>query len=501
MWAEMRGAHSRALPEQPAAEIAETFFNSVTRRVFHTVGINAAIEYLDFSAEPKAASPGAARCREYAVQPDTAAAVRALLEDYGFAVPWADLGRDARLVARRIERGWADGAALSACDSIEVLEPVFYRRKGAYLVGRARGAGRVMPLVLALVREPDGVVVDAVLHTEDEASIVFGFTRSYFQAEVRRPADTIGFLRSLMPIKPVGELYNALGFHKHGKTQFYRDLRRHLARTTEQFERAAGARGLVMEVFALPSFDVVFKVIRDEFPPPKRTTPDEVKRRYRLVFAHDRAGRLVDAQLFEGLSFPRERFGRRLLEELLETASRSVRVEGDQVAISHVYAERRVRPLDLYLTESVEAPAVRAALDYGQAIRDLASTGIFPGDVLLKNFGVTRHGRVVFYDYDELRLLEECRFCAWPEPRYPEDELADEPWFYVAPNDVFPEELGRFVPFTGGRRDAYLAAHGRLYTLEYWQDLQSRLAAGEVVDIFPYGEERRLRSSASTDES
>jgi isocitrate dehydrogenase kinase/phosphatase len=499
VWAGMREAHSQALLEQPAAEIAETFFNSVTRRIFHTVGINPAIEYLDFRFERVAASPDAARCREYAARPDAEAAVRALLGDYSFAVPWADLGRDARLVAREIERSWAAGAAPLACSRIEVLEPVFYRRKGAYLVGRARGGDRVMPLVLALVHEPGGVVVDAVLHTESEVSIVFGFTRSYFQAEVQRPAETIAFLRSLMPVKPVGELYNALGFHKHGKTEFYRALQRHLVRTTEQFERAPGSRGLVMEVFTLPSFDVVFKVIRDEFPLPKRTTPDEVKRRYELVFAHDRAGRLVEAQLFEGLSFPRERFGRRLLTELLDSASCSVHVAGDQVVLGHVYAERRVRPLDLYLRESETGAAVRAALDYGQAIRDLASTGIFPGDVLLKNFGVTRHGRVVFYDYDELRLLDECRFRDLPEPRYPEEELADEPWFHVAPNDVFPEELARFVPFDGERRDAFLAAHGRLYTLEFWRDLQARSAAGEVGDIFPYGEERRLRLSARHD--
>jgi isocitrate dehydrogenase kinase/phosphatase len=349
-----------------------------------------------------------------------------------------------------------------------------------------------MPLVLALVHGSDGIVVDAALVAEAEVSIVFSFTRSYFHADVARPAEAIEFLRSLMPVKPVSELYNALGHNKHGKTELYREVRRHLDRTDERFERAPGTRGLVMEVFTLPSFDVVFKVIRDSFPPPKQTTPEEVRRRYQLVFGHDRAGRLVEAHTFEGLSFPRARFSRRLLAELVESSSRAVRVEGDEVVIRHGYTERRVRPLDLYLREAEDEAALHAALDYGQTIRDLAATGIFPGDLLLKNFGVTRHGRVVFYDYDELRLLAECDFRRLPAPRHEEDEWSAEPWFFVGSNDVFPEELGRFVPFDGSTRDAFLSVHGALYTPAFWQDIQRRNAAGEMVDIFPYPEERRL---------
>jgi isocitrate dehydrogenase kinase/phosphatase len=322
--------------------------------------------------------------------------------------------------------------------------------------------------------------------------MVFSFTRSYFHADVPRPAEVIDFLRSLLPVKPIGELYNALGYHKHGKTELYRDLQRHLLRSDERFDRAPGASGMVMAVFALPSFDVVFKVIRDTFAPPKQTTRAEVERRYELVAQHDRAGRLVDAQGFEGLAFPRARFNRALLTELLDTASRSVRLDGDQVVIGHLYTERRVKPLDVYLEEADEGMALRAALDYGQALRDLAATGVFPGDLLLKNFGVTRHGRVVFYDYDELLPLSECRFRELPEPRTPEEELADEPWFAVGPGDVFPEELRRFVPFTGAARQVLLDAHGCLFDPAYWREMQARLAAGEIVDVFPYDAERRL---------
>ena len=492
LWTALRAAHSHVVLGHPAAEIAETFFNSVTRRIFQTVGINPAIEYLDFRFERVPVLTTRRSYETYPTEPSVAAAVHALLADCRFAVPFADPDRDAGLAAREIEAYWEAGKAPLPAEEIEVLDAVFYRRKGAYVVGRVRGGNRVMPMVLALVHRPAGLAVDAVLLTEAEVSMVFSFTRSYFHADVPRPAEVIDFLRSLLPVKPVGELYNALGYHKHGKTELYRDLQRHLLRSDERFDLAPGAPGMVMAVFALPSFDVVFKVIRDTFPPPKQTTRAEVERRYEMVAQHDRAGRLVDAQGFEGLAFPRARFTRALLTELLETASRTVRLDGDQVVIAHLYTERRVKPLDVYLVEADEATTRHAALDYGQAVRDLAATGVFPGDLLLKNFGVTRHGRVVFYDYDELLPLSACRFRELPEPRTPEDELADEPWFAVGVGDVFPEELRRFIPFGGTARASLLDAHGCLFDPGYWREMQARLAAGEIVDVFPYDATRRL---------
>ncbi len=492
LWGALRAAYSERIAGHPAGEVAETFFNSVTRRIFRTVGVNPAVEYLDYLFE-RVPSPLAQHpIRTYRIDRDADATVHRMLEDCRFAAPFADLPRDARRVAAEVARAWAAGQAPITIEDFDVLEPVFYRRKGAYVVGRARGANRIMPLVLALAHGSRGIAVDAVLCAEAEVSVVFSFTRSYFHAEVAQPAETIEFLRSVMPVKPVGELYSALGYNKHGKTEFYRELQRHLRRSDERFEIAPGSPGLVMAVFTLPSFDAVFKVIRDSFGAPKQTTPGEVKRRYELVFSHDRAGRLVDAQSFEGLSFPKARFSRALLAELLGAASRTVREEGDEIVIDHLYTERRVRPLDLYLRDAEEPDALRVVLDYGQSIRDLAATNVFPGDFLLKNFGVTRHGRVVFYDYDELRLLTECRFRDVPASRYPEDELSDEPWYHVGPDDVFPVELGRFIPFAGTLRDAFLRTHGALYTTAFWQDLQAQLVAGEIVDIYPYRQTARL---------
>jgi isocitrate dehydrogenase kinase/phosphatase len=464
--------------------------------VLGTVGVNPSVEFLDFQFARVPGPLAHPPVRVRSVAGGMPEAVLGLLREAGFGVPFEDAVEDATLVARRIEEQWVAGGAPAAIDGIELLDPVFFRRKGAYLIGRVVGGNRAMPLLLPIVHGPRGLRVDAVLLTEEDASIVFSFTRSYFHADVAYPTEVIAFLRALMPAKPVAELYAALGYHRHGKTEFYRDLQRHLARTDERFDIAPGAAGMVMVVFGMPGFDVVFKVIRDHFAPPKQTTPADVRRRYEMVFAHDRAGRLVDAQEFEGLAFPTARFTRRLLDELTTTAGRTVRVEGDTVALTHLYTERRVRPLNLYLEDADPEHARLVALDYGQAIRDLAATNVFPGDLLLKNFGVTRHGRVVFYDYDELRLLSECRFRALPPPRYPEDEMSDEPWFHVGPEDVFPEDLGRFIPFAEPVRRAYLAAHGALYQPAFWQDLQARSAAGEVLDIYPYRAERRLRPDA-----
>jgi isocitrate dehydrogenase kinase/phosphatase len=491
-WSAARAHFSEAIADTPAGEIAETFFNSVTRRVLRTVGVNPAVEFLDFRFERVAPPLSRHDVDVYPTTGGTAAAIRSVLDACGFRTPFAGLARDADLVAEAVEAQWVSGGAPLQIRELQMLHPVFYRRKGAYLIGRVVGGKRVMPLVLPVVHGPSGLRVDAALLTEEDVSIVFSFTRSYFHADVPAPAEAIAFLRTLMPVKPVAELYSALGYHRHGKTEFYRDLQRHLLRSDDRFDIAPGSPGTVMIVFAMPGYDVVFKVIRDTFAPPKQTTPDAVKRRYGLVFAHDRAGRLVDAQEFEGLAFPRARFSPRLLAELEKEAGRTVRASGDLVAIHHLYTERRVRPLDLYLQDAGPQEALRAALDFGQAIRDLAATNVFPGDLLLKNFGVTRHGRVIFYDYDELRLLSECRFRHIPDARHIEDELSDEPWFHVGPDDVFPESLGRFVPFDGPIREAYLAAHGALYSVGFWTRLQDQYAAGAVLDIFPYPEVRRL---------
>lgn len=421
---------------------------------------------------------------------------RAVLADCAFQVPYYDLELDAQLIAERIEAQRQAEWGTQPIDRIQVLKPVFFRGKGAYLVGRIWGGQRLMPLVIALLNPEAGIVADAVLLTEDDVSIVFSFTHSYFHVELERPRDIILFLHSIMPAKRIAELYISIGYHKHGKSELYRDLIHHLDNSTDQFEVAPGERGMVMVVFTLPSYDLVFKIIRDQFAYPKTTTREDVMEKYALVFKHDRAGRLVDAQEFEHLQFPRGRFSDRLMKELTTFADSSVSFKGDYVHIKHLYTERRVTPLNLYLRQVDYESACAAVLDYGQVLKDLARTNIFPGDLLLKNFGVTRHGRVIFYDYDELALLTDCNFREMPQARYLDEEMEAEPWFYVGPTDIFPEELPHFLGLPEELRTIFLEAHGDLFTADYWRRMQDRHRAGEIMDIFPYPQSKRLRAAS-----
>lgn len=491
VWARLKEGYQGLTAARADRDLAETFFNSVTRRIFSTVGVDPAIEFVDPGAEEPPAASGPV-FRSFRRRSTTRALVRDILRAFSFQVPYISLEADAEAAAAAVERALGAGSP----DEAEMAAAVFYRNKGAYLVGRLRSGKSETPLILCLLHEDRGIALDAVLLGEDAASIVFGFTRSYFHVEAERPGALVHFLHPLMPLKKVAELYISIGFNKHGKTELYRDLRRHLEASSDRFESAPGERGMVMTVFTLPSYDMVFKIIRDRFAEPKATTRQAVMQKYDLVFRHDRAGRLIDAQEFEHVQFERRRFSDELLAELLATASRSVSLRGDHVVIGHLYAERRLTPLNLHLTRADEKDALAAVVDYGQAIRDLAATNIFPGDILLKNFGVTRHGRVVFYDYDELALLTDCRFRDLPAPEWPEQELDAEPWYYVGPNDLFPEEFIRFLGLRGRLRDSFLDTHAELLTAAFWRRMQERLRAGEIVDIFPYPQDARIRRHA-----
>ena len=491
LWAAVKSRHFEDLAGRPDAEVAQTFFNSVTRRIFSTVGADPAIEYLDPSAPPGAAVDPELVERHVAPSMDAAVA-RKMLEAYRWSVPYAQLERDAGQVAAIVRDSLAESPGMGPV-TIDMLRPVFFRNKGAYLVGRILRGDLVRPIVLPLIHAERGIVVDAVLMTENEASVVFGFSWSYFRVAAPRPRAMVEFLRSIMPLKRVDELYTAVGFSKHGKTELYRSLMLDLERPEARFAFAEGDEGMVMAVFTLPPFNTVFKIIKDSFGAPKNTTRQAVMEKYHFVFVRDRVGRLADAQEFEHLEFPRRCFPEDLLGYLLAVAGATVRVEGDRVIIRQLYTERRVTPLNLFLRDADESAACEAVLDYGNAIKDLAAADIFTGDMLLKNFGVTRHGRVICYDYDELCLLSECRFRRLPQPSSIEEEFAAEPWFHVGEMDVFPEEFRAFLVPPGRVRDAFLTAHGDLLDVEFWQGVQHRLAAGEVFDVFPYRRSARLK--------
>ena len=486
----MRRDYERAVAALADRELYKTWFSSLSRRQFHTRGVAPEREFVALDREPYTEGSDAAPHRCYAAGADATAACRQLLADAGFG--YADLDGCAARLAQALQSR-LPALELPELAGIDVLQAVFYRERRAYLVGRLRGGHRRHPLVIALVHAGDGVRVDALLTAREQISILFGYARSYFHADIDNVGAVVAFVRALLPHKPLEELYTVLGRAKQGKTERYRRVFGHLAiHPQERLVHADGQRGMVMAVFTLRDLPVVFKLIRDRFAWPKDTTRSQVEAKYRLVFRHDRAGRLVDTQEFRQLRFALHQVDPALRDELLSECAGTVSVDGDELVIAHCYVEHRLRPMDLYVREAAEPEACRAMRDYGQAIKDLAASNIFPGDLLLKNFGISRNGRAVFYDYDELCLLDECRFRAVP-PMRDEDEtrpLGD--WLYAAPEDVFPELFVDFLGVPARLRAALLDAHPEIFDPAWWRALQAQLRAGEHVDVPAYPPDARL---------
>ena len=492
MLAAMKEAYTRAILGRDDFEIAQTYFNSLVRRLHPHAGVDPDIDYVASDFPLPFGGWEMASARLYAVRSLDGPVIVKILRDAGFHRPFADLERDGERVAARLVSVLEQRYGGTEIDALDVLRPIFVRNKAAYVVGRARRGREILPVVLVVVHETEGLVIDAVLWAEEDVSVVFSFARWYFHADLASPRQVIGFLHSLLPRKRVAELYISLGYNKHGKTELYSDLLKVITNSQDRFVRAPGTRGLVMAVFTLPSYEFVFKVIKDSFPPSKKTTRRQVMAKYREVLQHDRVGRLVDFQEFEDLVFPRHRFSDEMLDELLSVAGKTVWLDGDRVVINHLYVGRRVTPLDVFLRTAEPAAAEAAVRDWGQTLKDLAAANIFAGDMLLKNFGVTRHGRVVFYDYDELCPLVDCNFRALPVARDPIEELAAEPFYAIADDDVFPEEFATFIELRGPLRQTFDELHGDLMTTELWRGMQQRNRAGELIDFYPYTQAQRL---------
>jgi isocitrate dehydrogenase kinase/phosphatase len=488
LWRAILLAYAACIASRPDRELYKTFYNSLVRRFFQIDGVAPDVEFLALEIVPTGdpACPG--ELRHHAFDGDAQAVWRDVFRTLAYGNGWADLEASAAAVAETLRSRGVIG--------VSMLRTPFYRERRAYLVGRAHGAsGATYPVVIALVSEIAGVRADAVIVDDQQISILFGFSRSHFHADIARVGDVVAFLHQLLPRKPLDELFTVVGRIKQGKTERYRQVFRHLAEfPDEELVLADGERGMVMAVFTPRGYPLVFKLIRDRFAYPKDMVRAEVEEKYRLVFRRDRVGRLVDAQEFLRLRFPKRQFAPDALHELLSECAQTVQLDGDEVLIRHCYVERRVRPLNLYVREAPAPMAERAVLDYGQAIKDLARSNIFPGDLLLKNFGVTRHGRVLFYDYDELCLVEECNFRAVPAMREEDETRPLDEWLYAGADDVFPELFPQFLGIVPALRARLRQVHGEIFDPAWWRDVQTRLAAGEHFDVPPYPEAVRLPS-------
>ena len=478
-------------------ELAETFFNSVTTKIldrrdfrndFIFVRPAVSTEYIE-NDEPAAMPTYRAY---YPTRETLHETCMRVVTNFQLDVEFQDLARDVADVVLALLRSLGE-TRLRANFQVQVLSSLFYRNKGAYVVGKIVNGFGELPFALPILHGDDGLLlIDTALIGEEDLLLLFSFARAYFMVDMGVPSATVQFLRTLMPRKTRAELYSQVGLQKHGKALFYRDLLTHLRHSSDKFRIAPGIKGMVMLVFDLPSFPVVFKIIKDFYPAPKDTTREQVMAKYLLVKQHDRVGRMADTLEFSNVALPRNRFDDELIAELNRFCPSLLEDDGETLVIRHAYIERRMIPLNIYLQDASARQIEPAVVEYGNAIKDLVAANIFPGDMLWKNFGVTRHGKVVFYDYDEIEYLTDCNFRRVPEPRNEEEEMSGEVWYTVRPRDVFPETFGPFLLGNPAVRQAFMAHHADLLDAGYWQQQKERILAGYVHDVFPYDPSRRF---------
>jgi len=497
LWREAKTAYTQLVFNFPNFEIAETFFNSVFSDLHDHDKIDDDIIYVLSSQLIEAPAAEYSIFVRYEGEEfrDT---FRRILKESEFSLPGEDIDLDLDCIMDVFNQEVVPKIT-GPKDAIkfDILESTFYRGKAAYMVGRVIDGKNKFPLALVFLNTEKGqLYVDTAIFNTDDLSVLFSFTRNHFMVDAPLPYQYSHFLKKLMPLKLDYEIYNSLGFPKHAKTEFFRQLVGHLNSSEDKFIVAPGIKGMVMTVFMLPSYNIVFKIIKDKFAPPKEVTHQIVREKYRLVSRHDRIGRMADTQEFDNLIFPLDRFSDELIQELLKVAASQIEIRDDKLVIKHLYTERYMTPLNIYLQSASDEEMYSAMEEYGNCIKQLAAANIFPGDMPLKNFGVTRHGRVVFYDYDEIAFLTDCNFRRIPEPKNEQEEMQSGPWYTVGPDDIFPEEFRLFFSGNIKARKMFEEMHSDLYQVSFWTDLQHQIRSGYVVDVFPYRRVKRFDRNA-----
>ncbi|MDQ2916711.1 MAG: bifunctional isocitrate dehydrogenase kinase/phosphatase [Pseudomonadota bacterium] len=497
-WATVKQRFIGLLVEHRQPECAETFFNTVSSKLLHRTYFHnrclfvrpaASTEYLDDGAPSY-------RCY-YPHRHGLRVALIDLVLDFGLDLRFADFRSDLIHALAAMRRCVPRPFVADANCQIQVLASLLFRNQTAYAVGRLVNGVHTYPFVVAIKRRNDErLYVDALLTDATELALLFSANRAYFLVDMEVPSAYVDFLRATLPDKTASELYTMLGLQKHGKTLFFRDFLHHLKHSTDRLVVAPGIRGLVMSVFTLPSYPYVFKVIRDRISPTKDTDAARVKQKYALVKHHDRAGRMTDILEYSDVAVPRDRFTDELIDELGAAIPSQLEQDGDYVIIRHVYIERRLAPLNLFLRAADDGAKMRAIRDYGNALKELAAINIFAGDLLFKNFGVTRYGRVVFYDYDEIEYLTDCRFRTIPLPPPGVDEMSGETWYPVGARDIFPEEFATFLLTDPSVRQAFMAFHADLLDARWWCAMQAANRNGRPIEVLSYPDSVRFASVA-----
>jgi isocitrate dehydrogenase kinase/phosphatase len=498
-WEEVKRHYIVLLIDHRQPECAETFFNSVSCKILHRTYFHNRCLFVRpaMSTEHIDADPPSYRSY-YPRQHGLRHALIDIVLDFRLDCRFGDFRRDLANLLAAFRAQFPRPFRLEANHQIQVLSSLFFRNRTAYVVGRIVNGYQLHPFVVSIKHAADGrLYVDALLLEREEIALLFSANRAYFLVDMEVPSAYVTFLRQIAPDRSEAELYTMVGLQKQGKTLFFRDFLHHLRHSTDDFVIAPGIKGLVMTVFTLPSYPYVFKVIRDKIAPSKETTREKVKEKYVLVKHHDRVGRMADTLEYSDVAFPRQRFTPELVAELKAVAPSLIEDDGEMIVVKHLYIERRMTPLNMFLQTATPAQRARAMRDYGDALRQLAAVNIFAGDLLFKNFGVTRFGRIVFYDYDEIDYLTACNFRKIPPAPAGYDEMSNEVWYPVASNDVFPEEFGTFLLTDPGIRSAFLADHADLLDAQWWQATQNQLAGGELPEVLSYRDTVRFAPPAS----
>ncbi|MFP3549199.1 bifunctional isocitrate dehydrogenase kinase/phosphatase [Paraburkholderia sp. SIMBA_049] len=491
VWQQIKLHYIGLLTSHRQPECAETFFNSVCCQILHRSYFNndfifvrpaISTEYIE-NDEPAAKPTYRAY---YPGRDGLAVTLERIVTNFQLNPPFENLTRDVECVIQALHDNF--GTFNEAPNfQIHVLSSLFFRNKAAYIIGRIINGDMMVPFALPIHHVKSGLLaVDALLCKRDQLLIIFSFAHSYFLVDMEVPSAYVEFLGSILLGKPKAEIYTSVGLQKQGKNLFYRDLLQHLRHSSDRFIIAPGIKGMVMLVFTLPSFPYVFKLIKDSFPPPKETTRAQVVGKYQLVKRHDRLGRMADTLEYSSVALPLSRLDHALIRELEKEAPSMLEYEGDNLVIRHLYIERRMVPLNIFLQNGTDADVEHGIREYGNAVKELMQANIFPGDMLYKNFGVTRHGRVVFYDYDEIEYLTDCNVRVVPPPRNEEDEMSGEPWYTVGPHDIFPETYNTFLLGDTRVREYFLKHHADFFDPALWQKHKDHILRGELPDFYPY---------------
>jgi isocitrate dehydrogenase kinase/phosphatase len=499
LWEQVKRHYIALLIDHKQPECAETFFNSVSVKILHRVYFHNRFIFVRPAISTEHIDADSPSYKSYyPLQQGLRAALVDIVLDLKFERRFGDFRRDLINLLHAFRARVPRPFALEANHQIQVLASPFFRNQTAYVVGRVVNGIHTFPFVVPVKHDESGTLYfDALLMDDAELAVFFSANRAYFLVDMEVPSAYIDFLHTMLADKTAAELYTMVGLQKAGKNLFFRDFLHHLKHSRDKFIIAPGIKGLVMSVFTLPSYPYVFKVIRDRIAASKDTDRQKVKDKYTLVKHHDRVGRMTDILEYSDVAFPRERFSDELLAELMAVAPSVIEFDGDHVLIKHLYIERRMTPLNLYLERADNAQRAHAMREYGDALKELAAVNIFAGDLLFKNFGVTRFGRVVFYDYDEIDYLTDCVFRKIPAPPPDYDEMSNDIWYPVGPKDVFPEEFATFLLTDNRTRDCFLRDHADLLDAQWWQAMQREMRSGRLVEVLSYPEGARFRRRAA----